>query len=56
MVKDILISEFKALLEDNKRNIQKIVELAEAANLTDEQYYINWEDYLNKVSIKDHNK
>lgn len=56
MVKDILINEFKALLEDNKRNIQKIVELAEAANLTNEQCYINWEDYLNKVSNKDHNK
>ena len=56
MVKDILISEFKALLEDNKRNIYKIVEVAEKANLTNEQYYIDWEDYLNKVSIKDHNK
>lgn len=56
MVKDILISEFKALLEDNKRNINMIVKVAERAKLTNEQFYIEWEDYLNKISTKDHNK
>lgn len=55
MVKDILISEFKALIEDNKKNIQKIVEVAEKANLTNEQCYLDWEDYLNKISNLDHN-
>lgn len=35
--------------------IQHIVELAETNNLTNEQYYIDWEDKLNKYSVKDHN-
>lgn len=56
MIRGLIIKAFKTLLEDNKKNIQKIVEVAEKANLTNEQYYIDWENYLNQVSIKDHNK
>lgn len=56
MFKELVIKEFKALLEENKRNIQRIVEVAEKAHLTNEQYFIDWEDYLNRISVKDHNK
>lgn len=56
MDRELIIKSFKSLLEDNKRNIRAIVKLAERAKLTNEQYYIEWEDYLNQVSIKDHSK
>ena len=56
MVRKVLVNEFKSILEGNKRTIQRIVEVAEKAHLTNEQCFIDWEDYLNKISIKDHNK
>lgn len=56
MIRELVIKEFKALLEDNKRNVAYIVEVAEKAGFTNEQFYIDWEDFLNKVSIRDHNK
>ena len=56
MVREVLVEEFKFLLEENKRNIQRIVEVAEKAYLTNEQCFIDWEDYLNQISTKDHNK
>ena len=52
--KDRVIEEFKRLLQKNKRNIDMIVKVAEDANLTNEQYYLNWEDYLNQISVKEH--
>lgn len=55
-IKDKIIQSFKSLLEDNKRNINMIVKVAERAKLTNEQFYIEWEDFLNKISNKDHNK
>lgn len=36
--------------------VQHIIELAEDNNLTNKQYFIDWEDKLNEYSIKDHNK
>lgn len=56
MEREVLVKEFKSLLEENKKNIQRIVEVAEKAHLTNEQYFIDWEDYLNQISTKDHNK
>ena len=50
------IKEFFLLLEENKTNIKYIVSLAEELKITDTQEYINYEDFLNKMSIKDHNK
>lgn len=50
------IKEFFLLLEENKTNIKYIVSLAEELKVTDTQEYINYEDFLNKMSIKDHNK
>ena len=52
--KDKVIEEFKLMLEENKRNIQLIVKVAEDAGLTNEQYYLDWEDYLNKISVMEH--
>ena len=52
--RDKVIEEFKKLLQDNIRNINNIVKVAEDAGLTNEQYYIDWEDYLNKISVMEH--
>lgn len=54
MVKELVIKEFKKLLQENIRNIDMIVEVAEKAGLTNEQYYLDWEDYLNKISVMEH--
>ena len=54
MVKELVIKEFKKLLQENIRNIDMIVKVAEDANLTNEQYYLDWEDYLNQISVKEH--
>ena len=52
--RDKVIEEFKKLLYDNIRNIDMIVKVAEDAGLTNEQYYLDWEDYLNKISVMEH--
>lgn len=52
--RDMVIEEFKLMLEENKRNIQLIVKVAEDARLTNEQFYLDWEDYLNEVSVMEH--
>lgn len=50
------IKEFFLLLEDSRINIKYIVSLAEELKVTDTQEYINYENFLNEMSIKDHNK
>lgn len=55
-IKEQTIKEFFLLLEDNKTNINWIVSLAEELKVTDTKEYLDYEDFLNKVSIKDHNK
>ena len=52
--RDKVIEEFKILLQENIRNIDMIVKVAEDAVLTNEQYYLDWEDYLNKISVMEH--
>ena len=52
--KELVIQEFKELLQENIRNIDMIVKVAEDAGLTNEQYYLDWEDYLNKISVMEH--
>ena len=54
MIKELVIKEFKKLSQENIRNIDMIVEVAEKAGLTNEQYYLDWEDYLNKISVMEH--
>ena len=53
--KEQAIKEFFLLLEDNKTNIEYIVALAEKLKITDTQEYLDYEDFLNKMSTKDHN-
>lgn len=54
--REVLKEEFKRLLQENIRNINEIVRVAEKAHFTDEQFYIEWEDYINQISVKDHSK
>ena len=54
--REVLREEFKRLLQENIRTINKIVRVAEKAHFTDEQFYIEGEDYLNQISVKDHSK
>lgn len=56
MIRDLVIKEFKMLLEENKRNIVQIVKVALKANLNNEQYYLDWEDFLNKISTGDYSE
>ena len=54
-IKEQAIKELFLLLEDNKTNIEWIVSLAEKLKVTDTQEYLDYEDFLNRMSIKDHN-
>ena len=54
--KQIAIEEFKLLLEENLRNVKMIVDVAEKLHLTNEQFYMDWEDEINRLSTLDHNK
>ena len=40
--RDKVIQEFKELLQENIRNIDMIVKLAEDEGLTNEKYYLDW--------------
>ena len=50
------IIRLKELMKFSLKLVQHIIELAEDNNLTNKQYFIDWEDRLNEYSIKDHNK
>lgn len=53
--KNEVIQEFKLLIKDSVRNIGIIVKTAEELGLTNAQFYIDFEDFLNKISNLDHN-
>ena len=53
--KRFAIEEFKLILEQSEDLLYQIVELAERLDLINEQCYLDWEDKLNNLSIKDHN-
>lgn len=53
--KRFVTEEFKLILEQSEDFLYQIVELAERLDLTNEQCYLDWEDKLNNLSIKDHN-
>lgn len=53
--KRFAIEDFKLILEQSEDLLYQIVELAERLDLTNEQCYLDWEDKLNNLSIKDHN-
>lgn len=55
-IKELVIEELKALLKENIRNANMIVKTAEELEVTNEQFFLDWEDELNRISIKDHSK
>ena len=54
ITRDKVIEECNTLLSETIKNIDMIVKVAEDAGLTNEQYYLDWEDYLNKISVMEH--
>ena len=52
--RDKVIEEFKKLLQDTITNTAMIAKVPDDAGLTNEQYYLDWEDYLNKISVMEH--
>lgn len=62
------MNSFKKLRFPNQKNriytmaqttlkmCELVIEEAEKYNMTDEQFFLNWEDKLNELSIKDHFK
>lgn len=52
--KQIAIEEFKLLLGENLKNVKMIVDVAEKLQLTNEQFYMDWEDEINKISVMEH--
>lgn len=54
-MKEKAIEEFKALLKENLHNVSLIVKTAEQLEVTNEQFYINYEIKLSQLATKDHN-
>lgn len=54
MDKEVLVKELQELLKENIENCNLIVGVAENLQITNEQFFIDWEDALNKISTKDH--
>ena len=50
-MKDLAILELKQVCKEQVVNAQLILELAKKLELTNEQFFIEWQDGLNKVSV-----
>ena len=50
-IKDSAILELKQVCKEQVVNAQLILELAKKLELTNEQFFIEWQDGLNKVSV-----
>ena len=50
-IKDSAILELKQVCKEQVINAQLILELAKKLELTNEQFFIEWQDGLNKVSV-----
>lgn len=49
--KDLAILELKQVCKEQVVNAQLILEVAKKLELTNEQFFIEWQDGLNKVSV-----
>ena len=49
--KDLAILELKQVCKEQVINAQLILELAKKLEITNEQFFIEWQDGLNKVSV-----
>lgn len=50
-IKDLAVLELKQVCKEQVINAQLILELAKKLELTNEQFFIEWQDGLNKVSV-----
>lgn len=50
-IKDLAILELKQVCKEQVVNAQLILELAKKLEVTNEQFFIEWQDGLNKVSV-----
>lgn len=51
-----LLNEVKETASWIQKLLEEFVDLCEKENLTNEQFYIEFEDTMNRLSTKDHNK
>lgn len=52
---NISIEEFAKMVYEEMQRISKIVNIAENCKYTNEQFYLDFEDQMNQLSVKDHN-
>ena len=50
-IKDLAILELKQVCKEQVINAQLILEVAQKLEVTNEQFFIEWQDGLNKVSV-----
>ena len=50
-IKDLAVSELKKVCEEQVINAQLLLEIAKKLEVTNEQFFIEWQDGLNKVSV-----
>ena len=50
-IKDLAILELKQVCKEQVINAQLILEVAKKLEVTNEQFFIEWQDGLNKVSV-----
>ena len=50
-IKDLAILELKQVCKEQVTNAQLILEIAKKLEVTNEQFFIEWQDGLNKVSV-----
>ncbi len=50
-IKDLAILELKKVCEEQVVNAQLLLEIAKKLEVTNEQFFIEWQDGLNKVSV-----
>ena len=49
--KDLAILELKQVCKEQVINAQLLLEIAKKLEVTNEQFFIEWQDGLNKVSV-----
>lgn len=52
---NVSIDEFAKMVYEEMQRISKIVNIAENCKYTNEQFYLDFEDQINQLSVKDHN-
>lgn len=50
-IKDLAVLELKQVCKEQVVNAQLILEIAKKLEVTNEQFFIEWQDGLNKVSV-----